>query len=120
MNLVFFDLETQNLLQDVGGRSGIEKLRLSCGVTFSTAKNDFTVYWEQDAQALIDELKAADRVIGFQPGWIRLSRAAPLRSRFQFRISPDPRHAPEHPPDSGLQAKSRCDCRSLAGHKQVR
>jgi DEAD/DEAH box helicase domain-containing protein len=65
MNLVFFDLETQNLLQDVGGRSGIEKLRLSCGVTFSTAKNDFTVYWERDAQALIQELKDADRVIGF-------------------------------------------------------
>ena len=65
MNLVFFDLETQNLLQDVGGRSGIEKLRLSCGVTFSTQRNNFAVYWEKDAQALINELKAADRVIGF-------------------------------------------------------
>ena len=65
MNLVFFDLETQNLLQDVGGRSGIERLRLSCGVTFSTEKNDFTVYWERDAQTLIQELKNADRVIGF-------------------------------------------------------
>jgi len=65
VNLVFFDLETQNLFQDVGGRSGIEKLRLSCGVTFSTERNDFAVYWEKDAQALIEELKSADRVIGF-------------------------------------------------------
>ena len=65
MNIVFFDLETQNLFQDVGGRHNIDKLRLSCGVTFSTSKNDFTVYWEKDAAALIDELKAADRVIGF-------------------------------------------------------
>ena len=65
MNLVFFDLETQNLLQDVGGRAGIERLRLSCGVTFSTERNDFAVYWERDAQALIQELKNADRVIGF-------------------------------------------------------
>ena len=65
MNLVIFDLETQNLLQDVGGRTGIERLRLSCGVTFSTERNDFTVYWERDAQALIEELKQADRVIGF-------------------------------------------------------
>lgn len=65
MNDVFFDLETQNLLQDVGGRSGIEKLRLSCGVTYSTQKNDFTVYWERDTQALIQELKNADRVVGF-------------------------------------------------------
>jgi len=65
MNLVLFDLETQNLLQDVGGRSGIERLRLSCGVTFSTERDDFAVYWEKDAQALIEELKNADRVIGF-------------------------------------------------------
>jgi len=65
MNLVFFDLESQNLFQDVGGRSGIEKLRLSCGVTFSTERNDFAVYWEKDALALIEELKNADRVIGF-------------------------------------------------------
>ena len=65
MNLVFFDLETQNLFQDVGGRSAIEKLRLACGVTFSTERNDFAVYWERDAQALIEELKKADLVIGF-------------------------------------------------------
>ncbi len=65
MNLVFFDLESQNLFSDVGGRTGIEKLRMSCGVTFSTERNDFAVYWEKDAYALIDELKRADRVIGF-------------------------------------------------------
>jgi DEAD/DEAH box helicase domain-containing protein len=65
VNLVYFDLESQNLFQDVGGRSGIEKLRLACGVTFSTERNDFAAYWEKDALALIEELKNADRVIGF-------------------------------------------------------
>ena len=65
MNLVFFDLESQNLFHEVGGRTGIERLRMSCGVTFSTERNDFAVYWERDARALIEELKAADRVIGF-------------------------------------------------------
>ncbi len=64
MNYVFFDLETQKLFQDVGGRDA-SKLRLACGVTYSTAKNDFSVYWERDAQALVDELKSADKVIGF-------------------------------------------------------
>jgi DEAD/DEAH box helicase domain-containing protein len=64
MNLVFFDLETQNLFQDVGGRDP-RKLRLACGVTYSTGNNDFTVYWERDAQVLIDDLKATDKVIGF-------------------------------------------------------
>ena len=64
MNLVFFDLETQNLFEDVGGRDP-SRLRLACAVTWSSARNDFTVYWERDAQALIAELKSATRVIGF-------------------------------------------------------
>jgi DEAD/DEAH box helicase domain-containing protein len=65
MNKVFFDLETQNLFQDVGGRSHIDRLRLSCAVTYSTEKNGFTVYWEQDVQALLDELRGAHQIIGF-------------------------------------------------------
>ena len=84
MNLVFFDLETQNLLQDVGGRSGIEKLRLSCGVTFSTERNDFAVYWENDAQTLIEELKAADRVIGFNVIGFDYPVLRPYAPRFNF------------------------------------
>ena len=65
MNLVFFDLESQNLFQDVGGRENIAQLRVACGVTWSMQKNDFSVYWENDVPALLDELKFATRVIGF-------------------------------------------------------
>ena len=65
MNDVFFDLETQNLFQDVGGRQNISKLKVACAVTWSTARNDFAVYWEKDVPALVDELKSATRVIGF-------------------------------------------------------
>jgi DEAD/DEAH box helicase domain-containing protein len=64
MNIVFFDLESQKLFEDVGGRDA-SKLLLACGVTWSTERNDFAVYWEKDAAALVAELKAADRVIGF-------------------------------------------------------
>jgi DEAD/DEAH box helicase domain-containing protein len=64
MNLVYFDLESQRLFEEVGGRDA-SKLLLACGVTWSTARNDFSVFWEKDAAALIAELKAADRVIGF-------------------------------------------------------
>ena len=64
MNFVYFDLETQKLFEDVGGRDA-SKLLLACGVTYSTAKNDFSVYWEKDAAALVAELKSADKVIGF-------------------------------------------------------
>lgn len=64
MNIVYFDLESQKLFQDVDGRDP-SKLLLACGVTWSTERNDFAVYWEDDVQALITELKFADRVIGF-------------------------------------------------------
>lgn len=64
MNIVYFDLESQKLFAEVGGRDP-GKLLLACGVTWSTARNDFAVYWEKDAPALVAELKAADRVIGF-------------------------------------------------------
>lgn len=64
MNIVYFDLESQKLFEEVGGRDAT-KLLLACGVTLSTQRNDFAVYWEKDAAALVAELKAADRVIGF-------------------------------------------------------
>jgi DEAD/DEAH box helicase domain-containing protein len=65
MNYVFFDLESQNLFDDVGGRGNIDKLKVACAVTYSTEKNDFTVYWEKDVPALIAELKSATKVVGF-------------------------------------------------------
>ena len=64
MNIVIFDVESQKLFHEVGGRDA-SKLLLACGVTWSTARNDFAVYWENDAAALVAELKAADRVVGF-------------------------------------------------------
>ncbi len=64
MNLVYFDLESQKLFEEVGGRDA-SKLLLACGVTWSTERNDFAVYWEKDASSLVAELKSADRVIGF-------------------------------------------------------
>ena len=64
MNLVFFDLETQNLFEDIGGREP-GRLRLACGATWSTVRNDFAVYWERQALELVAELKSADRIIGF-------------------------------------------------------
>jgi DEAD/DEAH box helicase domain-containing protein len=65
MNIVVFDLETQNLFDDVGGRGNIGALKVSCGVTWSSERDDFKVYWEKDVLVLIAELKSAGRVIGF-------------------------------------------------------
>jgi DEAD/DEAH box helicase domain-containing protein len=65
MKIVVFDLETQNLFEDVGGRSNIALLKVSCAVTWSSIRNDFSVYWEKDVPALVAELKSAGRVVGF-------------------------------------------------------
>ena len=64
MNIVYFDLESQKLFEEVGGRDP-SRLLLACAVTWSTARNDFAVYWEPDVAALIAELRSADRVVGF-------------------------------------------------------
>ncbi len=64
-NDIFFDLETQRSIQQVGGRENIRLLRMSVAVTFSTAANAFKTYLERDAPALVADLKSATRVIGF-------------------------------------------------------
>lgn len=64
MNIVYFDLESQKLFEEISGRDA-SQLLLACGVTWSTERNDFAVYWEKDVAALIAELKSADRVVGF-------------------------------------------------------
>jgi DEAD/DEAH box helicase domain-containing protein len=65
MNDLFFDLETQKSFQEVGGRENLKLLRVSVAVTYSTAMNEFKSYTESQVQSLVADLKAADRVIGF-------------------------------------------------------
>jgi DEAD/DEAH box helicase domain-containing protein len=64
-NIVFFDLETQRSFQEVGGRYNIPRLGLSVAVTYSTADGAYHHYTEETVAELIEELKAADLVVGF-------------------------------------------------------
>lgn len=64
-NLVFFDLETQNLSHDVGGWGNIHLMKMSVGITYNTKNNNFKVYREENIDELIEELKNADLIIGF-------------------------------------------------------
>ncbi|MGD9049663.1 MAG: ribonuclease H-like domain-containing protein [Anaerolineae bacterium] len=65
MNIVFFDVETQRTFDEVGGRHNIRRLGLSAAVTYSTASGTFRRYTQDKVAELISELKAADRVVGF-------------------------------------------------------
>jgi DEAD/DEAH box helicase domain-containing protein len=65
MNVLFFDLETQRTFDEVGGRHNIHKLMLAAAVTYSTADETFHHYTEETVTQLIEDLKAADKVVGF-------------------------------------------------------
>jgi hypothetical protein len=64
-NVVYFDLETQKSADEVGGWDRIREMRMSVGVTYSTARGEYKIYGEKDVNALIDELRRADLVVGF-------------------------------------------------------
>lgn len=64
-NIVYFDLETQKSADEVGGWNNIRDMRMSVGVTYSTARGGYRIYGEKEVNALIDELRRADLVVGF-------------------------------------------------------
>ncbi|MSU34766.1 MAG: helicase [Pedosphaera sp.] len=64
-NIVYFDLETQKSADDVGGWDKIRDMRMSIGVTYSTARGAYEIYTEKRVNDLIRELQRADLVVGF-------------------------------------------------------
>ena len=64
-NVVYFDLETQKSADEVGGWGNIREMRMSIGVTFSTARNEYRIYGEKRVDDLLTELQRADLVVGF-------------------------------------------------------
>jgi len=63
-NIVYFDLETQRTFSDVGG-DNLAAMKMSVGVTYSTASESYVIYPENRVHEMIDELVAADLVVGF-------------------------------------------------------
>ena len=62
-NTVYFDLETQKSADEVGGWDRIRDMRMSIGVTYSTARGQYRIYGEQEVNALIEELRRAELVV---------------------------------------------------------
>ncbi len=82
MNFVYFDVETERSAEEVGGWGNIEQLGLAVAVTCSTtpetraasategiaesiAAEEFCVFRGHETEALLQELRAADCVVGF-------------------------------------------------------
>ncbi len=64
-DVVVFDLETQRSFRDVGGRTAMRDLGMSVGVVYSFRDDAFRAYLEAEAAALIDRLRSAELVVGF-------------------------------------------------------
>ncbi len=64
-NIVYFDLETQKSAEEVGGWHRVRDMRMSVGVTYSTGRGGYRIYSERQVNDLIEELRRADLVVGF-------------------------------------------------------
>lgn len=64
-DIVYFDLETQRTANDVGGWQNKHQMGMSIGCTYSTKTGEYHIYTEDLVQALIEQLRRADLVVGF-------------------------------------------------------
>lgn len=64
-NIVYFDLETRRSAAEVGGWHETAKMGVSAAVTFSTKDNAYHIYTEDRMEELIEELRNADLVVGY-------------------------------------------------------
>ena len=64
-NIVYFDLETRLSAAQVGGWHEAGKMGISVAVTYSTKDNAYHIYTQDQVEALIEELRTADLVVGY-------------------------------------------------------
>ncbi|MFH1058881.1 MAG: DEAD/DEAH box helicase [Pseudomonadota bacterium] len=65
LRTVVFDLETQRLANEVGGWQNSHLMRISVGVAYDSARDEFISFSEREANKLIALLGQAELVIGF-------------------------------------------------------
>ncbi len=61
----YFDLETRRGADEVGGWRNIHLMRLAVGVIYDSLDDAYFTYFEKDVEALIEKLRSADLVVGF-------------------------------------------------------
>jgi DEAD/DEAH box helicase domain-containing protein len=63
--VVYLDLETQKLAQDVGGWKNIHLMRISVGVLYDSLAKEFFTFTEDQVEMLLPHLEQADLIVGF-------------------------------------------------------
>lgn len=63
--IVYVDLETQKLAEDVGGWQNIHLMGVSVGVVYDGLEERFQTFFEEEVASLVATLERADLVVGF-------------------------------------------------------
>ena len=65
LRLLYFDLETKHSAEEVGGWANVMDMGMSVGVVWDKLDLKHHVYLEHQAPALIEHLRQADLIVGF-------------------------------------------------------
>jgi DEAD/DEAH box helicase domain-containing protein len=63
--ILFLDIETQRSAEEVGGWQNKHLMRVATAVVYDSRDDSFTAFGEDRVHELIDRLKGADLVVGF-------------------------------------------------------
>jgi DEAD/DEAH box helicase domain-containing protein len=63
--ILFFDLETQKLAQEVGGWNNCHLMRISVAVIYDSIEKQFYTYTEDKIDEMLKRFKVADLIVGF-------------------------------------------------------
>ena len=63
--ILFFDLETQKLAQEVGGWNNCHLMRISVAVIYDSIEKEFFTFTEDKIAEMLERFKKADLIVGF-------------------------------------------------------
>jgi DEAD/DEAH box helicase domain-containing protein len=63
--IVYLDVETQKLAQEVGGWQNTHLMRISVAILYDDVEKDFKVFMEDEMDALFEHLEKAALIVGF-------------------------------------------------------
>jgi len=84
--ILYFDLETQKSADDVGGWDKIHKMKLAVGVVWDSLEQKFFSYIDSEASQLVEKLKTADLVVGFNVAKFDYGVLQPYATKMDFDL----------------------------------
>ena len=84
--ILYFDLETQKSADDVGGWDKVHKMKLAVGVVWDSLEQKFFSYIDSEASQLVEKLKTADLVVGFNVAKFDYGVLQPYATKIDFDL----------------------------------